>query len=166
MNDAEKKPELQDKLREFLVMRNLYEAAARQLTLKFEILNDEFSVLYARNPIHHIESRVKTPESIAAKLMKKGLPVSIETAREHVNDISEPNCANAASSLYCANSTRIGAAIFFIALICAEPPTRDTERPALIAGRKPELNISVSRYICPSVIDITLVGIYAETSPA
>ena len=66
MNDAEKKPELQGKLREFLVMRNLYEAAARQLTLKFEILNDEFSVLYARNPIHHIESRVKTPESIAA----------------------------------------------------------------------------------------------------
>ena len=45
MNDAEKKPELQGKLREFLVMRNLYEAAARQLTLKFELLNDEFSVL-------------------------------------------------------------------------------------------------------------------------
>ena len=88
MNDAEKKPELQGKLREFLVMRNLYEAAARQLTLKFEILNDEFSVLYARNPIHHIESRVKTPESIAAKLMKKGMPVSIEPAREHVNDIA------------------------------------------------------------------------------
>ena len=36
-------------------------------------------------------------------------------------------------------------AIFFIALICAEPPTRETERPALIAGRKPALNISVSR---------------------
>ena len=88
MNDAEKKPELQGKLRDFLVMHNLYEAAARQLTLKFEILNDEFSVLYARNPIHHIESRVKTPESIAAKLMKKGMPVSIETAREHVNDIA------------------------------------------------------------------------------
>ena len=27
------------------------------------------------------------------------------------------------------NSTRIGAAIFFIALICADPPTRDTDRP-------------------------------------
>ena len=74
--------------REFLVMHNLYEAAVKQLTLKFEILNSEFRVLYAQNPIHHIESRVKTPESIAAKLMKKGLPVSIETAREHVNDIA------------------------------------------------------------------------------
>ena len=38
-----------------------------------------------------------------------------------------------------------GVAIFFIALICAAPPTRDTERPALIAGRKPAWNISVSR---------------------
>lgn len=88
MDEAKKKPELRGALREFLVMRNLYEAAARQLTLKFEILNDEFNGLYARNPIHHIESRVKTPESIAAKLIKKGLPVSIETAREYVNDIA------------------------------------------------------------------------------
>ena len=58
----------------FLVMRNLYAAAGRQLTLKFEVLNSEFNVLYARNPIHHIESRVKSPESIAAKLLKKRLP--------------------------------------------------------------------------------------------
>ena len=29
--------------------------------------------------------------------------------------------------------------------VCAAPPTRDTERPAFTAGRKPELNISVSR---------------------
>ena len=75
MDEAKKKPELRGALRDFLVMRNLYEAAARQLTLKFEILNDEFNGLYARNPIHHIESRVKTPESIAAKLIKKGLPL-------------------------------------------------------------------------------------------
>ena len=55
---------------------------------------------------------------------------------------------------------------FFIALICADPPTRDTERPALIAGRTPEKNKSDCKKICPSVIEITFVGIYAETSPA
>jgi hypothetical protein len=38
--------------------------------------------------------------------------------------------------------------------------------PTLIAGRTPEKNRSASRKICPSVIEITLVGIYAETSPA
>ncbi len=46
----------------------------------------------------------------------------------------------------------------FIALICALPPTRETERPTLTAGRIPEWNRSVSRMIWPSVMEITLVG--------
>ncbi len=65
----------------------IYAAAGRQLTLKFEVLNSESNVLYARNPIHHIESRVKSPESIAAKLLKKGLPLTLESAMQNVNDI-------------------------------------------------------------------------------
>lgn len=73
---------------DFLVMMNLYESAVKQLALKFEILNNEFNVLYKRNPIHHIEDRVKSPVSIAAKLRKKGLPVTIESAKENVNDIA------------------------------------------------------------------------------
>ena len=73
---------------DFLVMQNLYDAAVRQLTLKFNILNSEFNVLYARNPIHHIDGRVKSQSSIVAKLVKKRLPVSIESARENVNDIA------------------------------------------------------------------------------
>ena len=88
MDQIERQTPLYEHSHDFQLMHNLYESAVKQLTLKFEVLNSEFSVLYARNPIHHIESRVKTPESIAAKLMKKGLPVSIETAREHVNDIA------------------------------------------------------------------------------
>ncbi len=51
-------------------------------------------------------------------------------------------------------------------LVWAAPPTRDTEIPALIAGRIPALNRSVSRKIWPSVIEITLVGTKADTSPA
>ena len=39
---------------EIRLMQNLYDAAVKQLSLKFEILNNEFKVLYARNPIHHI----------------------------------------------------------------------------------------------------------------
>jgi hypothetical protein len=46
----------------------------------------------------------------------------------------------------------------FIALICADPPTRETELPTLMAGRMPELKRSASRKICPSVIEITFVG--------
>ena len=73
---------------EIQLMRNLYDSAVKQLSLKFEILNNEFKVLYARNPIHHIEGRVKATESIAAKLQKKGLPLTVEAARERINDIA------------------------------------------------------------------------------
>ncbi len=73
---------------DLLVMRNLYSSAVKQITLKFEVLNDEFNVLYARNPIHHVESRVKSFDSIAAKLEKKGLPLTIESAMKNVNDIA------------------------------------------------------------------------------
>ena len=69
-------------------MQNLYESAVKQLKLKLEVLNDEFNVLYARNPIHHIESRVKSPDGIIAKLLKKNYPVSIESAMKNVNDIA------------------------------------------------------------------------------
>jgi hypothetical protein len=38
--------------------------------------------------------------------------------------------------------------------------------PAFIAGRMPALNRSLSRKICPSVIEMTFVGTKAVTSPA
>ena len=53
-----------------------------------------------------------------------------------------------------------------MALTWASPPTRDTEMPTLIAGRTPWLNRSDSRKTWPSVIEMTLVGMYAETSLA
>ncbi len=74
--------------RELAALEHLYNAAIRQLTIKFEILNDEFKVKYERSPIHHVESRVKSTESIVNKLLKRGLEISTESAREHVNDIA------------------------------------------------------------------------------
>ena len=53
----------------------------------------------------------------------------------------------------------------FIALVCADEPTRDTEMPTFTAGRTPLLKRSPSRKIWPSVMEMTLVGMYAETSP-
>jgi len=53
-----------------------------------------------------------------------------------------------------------------MSLVCAAPPTRETEMPALMAGRMPALKRLVSRKIWPSVMEITFVGTKAETSPA
>ena len=71
-----------------LVMLNLYEAAVKQLKVKFEVLNDEFNILFERNPIHHIEGRVKSLASIKSKLAKKGYEFSIDNAKKYVNDIA------------------------------------------------------------------------------
>ena len=70
-------------------MRNLYVSAAKHIPLKFEVLNDEFKMIYARNHIRHIESRVKSLDSITAKLRKKEFPVSIGSAMKNINDIAE-----------------------------------------------------------------------------
>ena len=51
---------------------------------------------------------------------------------------SEPNEANASRSRNWDSSPFIRPATLRIGLICAEPPTRDTEMPTLIAGRTPE----------------------------
>ena len=88
MNRTANSPKLCEDPHDFLMLRNLYEAAVKQLSLKFDILNSEFNVLYARNPIHHIEGRDKSQSSIVAKLLKRGLPLSIESARANINDIA------------------------------------------------------------------------------
>ncbi len=74
--------------REYAEMEHLYNAAIRQLTIKFEILNDEFKVKYERSPIHHIESRVKSAASIVNKLLSRGAEVTPASARENINDIA------------------------------------------------------------------------------
>ena len=51
---------------------------------------------------------------------------------------SEPKAANASSSRYCASSPLSLPATFFMALICAAPPTRLTLMPTFTAGRTPE----------------------------
>ena len=46
----------------------LYQSAIKEVGTKLEILNDEFHHIHKYNPIEHIKTRVKTPESIVKKL--------------------------------------------------------------------------------------------------
>jgi hypothetical protein len=71
---------------------------------------------------------------------------------------SEAKEAKASRSRYCDRASRSVPATLRIALTWAEPPTRETETPTLIAGRTPWLNRSVSRKHWPSVIEMTFVG--------
>lgn len=66
----------------------IYHAALRQVETKMEILNDEFQHVHSYNPIEHIKSRMKTPESIVKKLKKHGYESTIENMVNYVNDIA------------------------------------------------------------------------------
>lgn len=69
-------------------LQHIHTAAMMQLRLKFEILNSEFRVHHHRNPIHHIESRLKSTRSMYNKLVQRGFPTSIESAKKNLNDIA------------------------------------------------------------------------------
>ncbi len=66
----------------------LYNSALREIGTKLEILNDEFQHVHQYNPIEHIKSRIKTPESIVKKLRRRGYESTIENMVKYVNDIA------------------------------------------------------------------------------
>ena len=66
----------------------LYNAALKEVGTKLDILNDEFQHVHRYNPIEHIKTRIKTPESIVKKLRRQGYEVSIENMIRHINDIA------------------------------------------------------------------------------
>lgn len=66
----------------------IYNSALKEIGTKLEILNDEFQHVHRYNPIEHIKSRLKTPESIVKKLKKNGYESTIENMVKYINDIA------------------------------------------------------------------------------
>ena len=66
----------------------LYDSVLREINTKLEILNNEFKQAHQYNPIEHITSRIKSPESIARKIRKKNLELTIENIVKYVNDVA------------------------------------------------------------------------------
>lgn len=75
-------------MKDYAIQMQIYNAGIREIKTKLEILDQEFSTRYEYNPIHHIESRLKSPRSILEKLGKKNLPVSLDTIRTSLHDIA------------------------------------------------------------------------------
>ena len=75
-------------LKNFQKVMMMYNCAIREVRTKFEVLNDELSTTDNRNPIEMIKSRVKKPESIVGKLMRRNLDISIETIMEEIHDVA------------------------------------------------------------------------------
>ncbi len=65
-----------------------YEAAIREMRTRFEILDADLEYRLSRNPINHIESRVKAPKSVYDKLKRYGVPVTVRSMEENIMDIA------------------------------------------------------------------------------
>ena len=73
---------------EFDKMMMMYNCAIKEVKTKLQVLNDELSITSKRNPIEFIKTRIKRTDSIATKLKKKGLPLTVEAIRENLNDVA------------------------------------------------------------------------------
>lgn len=66
----------------------LYEAALIEVQTKIEILNNEFKQAHRYNPIEHVKTRIKSPESIAKKIRHYNRELTIENIVRYINDIA------------------------------------------------------------------------------
>ena len=73
------------KLREIM---QKYRAALREMVVRFEILDQDLNLKKNRTPIHHIESRLKAPESIIEKIGRYGKERTLENIEKYIMDIA------------------------------------------------------------------------------
>ena len=72
----------------FNALMMMYRSTIREIRTKLEVLDDEFSIKYNRNPISSIKTRIKTPSSIYEKLKKMGFEFTEKNIREQLNDVA------------------------------------------------------------------------------
>ncbi len=80
--------EFLDMASQYREMMMRYECALLEIKTKLEVLNNEISVRYRRNPIDFIKSRIKSPQSILKKMKRQGLDITIGDAEKNINDIA------------------------------------------------------------------------------
>ena len=74
-------PELRELAQGMVRVKHLYRSALKVAVTQMEILDEEFASLYDHTPIHHIEYRIKTVDSIVDKL-------TIDNIFAHIQDVA------------------------------------------------------------------------------
>lgn len=65
-----------------------YRCAMMEVETKFNVLNEELSIQYDRNPIESICTRLKSPDSIREKMIRRGFPLTVDSIEENLQDIA------------------------------------------------------------------------------
>ncbi|MBE7020004.1 MAG: GTP pyrophosphokinase family protein [Ruminococcaceae bacterium] len=72
----------------FVTLMTYYRCAMMEIETKLNVLNEEFSLAFERNPINSIQTRLKSLESIMGKLSRRSLPFTLSAIEENLNDIA------------------------------------------------------------------------------
>ncbi|WP_458040690.1 MULTISPECIES: GTP pyrophosphokinase [Bacteria] len=76
---------MRDEFQRFLLE---YRFGLQEVETKITILRDEFQLMHDYNPIEHVSSRVKTPDSLAEKVARRGIEPDFPTIRQRITDIA------------------------------------------------------------------------------
>lgn len=84
--EAEKNIEVNSK--DFEKIMFIYKVAIKEIQSKLEILKDEYEMFYNYDLIDHINTRIKSPESILKKMNDKGINYTYKEMIKNINDIA------------------------------------------------------------------------------
>lgn len=87
-SNNEKAFEMHQTIESFAKLMAYYKCAMMEVETKFNVLNEEFSLQYDRNPISGIKSRLKRLDSIIQKLINDKKPLSLASVEENLNDVA------------------------------------------------------------------------------
>lgn len=65
-----------------------YKFALDEITTKVNILQEEFRLTHESSPIEHVNTRVKSPESLFKKVAKQKVGLSLQEIKENIRDIA------------------------------------------------------------------------------
>ena len=71
-----------------LRVNHLYRSALKVAVTQIEILDEEFASLNDHSPIHHIEYRIKSLDSIRQKLRRRGYEVTVDNIFTYIQDVA------------------------------------------------------------------------------
>lgn len=79
---------LKTQLQQYKELMSYYRCAMMEVETKFRVLSEALSMQYDRNPIESIRTRLKSPESIVEKLLRKNLPLTEASLENDLADIA------------------------------------------------------------------------------
>ena len=87
-NFLESKKSIETNSRDFEKIMFIYKVAIKEIQTKLEILKEEFKIFYEYDIIDHINTRIKTPESIIKTMKNKEVKHTYKEMIKNINDIA------------------------------------------------------------------------------